>query len=143
VRATQGYLPHDPPRPRELRALRRAVRAQLEDALPPAERGEVLVGLGGTVRTLASIHLRGKRKERHGLRLAQSDVTAVRERLERLSPRKRRRIRGLKAERADIILAGAIVIEELMIFGGYLTLVVCTRGVRDGLLLHETFNGRG
>jgi len=67
----------------------------------------------------------------------------VRERLERASPRKRAKLRGLKSERADIILAGAIVIEELMIFGGYLTLVVCTRGVRDGLLLHETFNGRG
>jgi exopolyphosphatase / guanosine-5'-triphosphate,3'-diphosphate pyrophosphatase len=143
VRTTRRFLPHDPPRPRELRVLRHAVREQLLDALPPAQRGDVLVGLGGTVRTLASIHLRGKSRDRHGLRLAQSDVTAVRERLERLSPRKRRKIRGLKTERADIILAGAIVIEELMIFGGYLTLVVCTRGVRDGLLLHETFNGRG
>jgi exopolyphosphatase/guanosine-5'-triphosphate,3'-diphosphate pyrophosphatase len=143
VRTTRRFLSHDPPRPHDLRVLRQAVREQLLEALPPAQRGDVLVGLGGTVRTLASIHLRGKRKDRHGLRLAQSDVTAVRERLERLSPRKRRKIRGLKVERADIILAGAIVIEELMIFGGYLRMVVCTRGVRDGLLLHETFNGRG
>jgi exopolyphosphatase/guanosine-5'-triphosphate,3'-diphosphate pyrophosphatase len=105
-----------------------------------------MVGLGGTVRTLASIHLRGHRrdrKHRHGLRLHQADVTAIRERLEGLSQRKRRKIRGLKPERADIILAGAIVIEEVMVFGGYLTLVVCTRGVRDGILLQETFNGRG
>ena len=29
-----------------------------------------------------------------------------------------------------------------MLFGGYLTLVVCTRGVGDGILLRETFNGR-
>jgi exopolyphosphatase / guanosine-5'-triphosphate,3'-diphosphate pyrophosphatase len=146
VRATRRYLRHDPPRPRELRALRQAVRGQLMDALPPAERGDVLVGLGGTVRTLAAVHLRvnrDDRKDRHGLHLSQSDVTAVRERLERASPRKRRKLRGLKSERADIILAGAIVIEELMIFGGYLTLVVCTRGVRDGILLHETFNGSG
>ena len=114
--------------------------------LPPARRGEIMVGMGGTVRTLASIHLRshqGERKHRHGLRLYQSDVTAVRERLESLSRRKRRKIRGLKAERADIILAGAIVIEEAMVFGGYLKMVVCTRGVRDGILLRETFNGRG
>ena len=94
---------------------------------------------------LAGIHLRahrGERKHRHGLRLHQSDVTAIRERLEGLSRRERAKIRGLKAERADIILAGAIVIEEAMVFGGYLTLVVCTRGVRDGILLRETFNGR-
>src|SRR5688572_27814222 len=144
VRTTRRFIRQDPPNPRELRALRSAVRAQLAEALPPARRGDVLVGLGGTVRTLATLHLRanqGERKHRHGLQLSQSDITAVRERLERLSPRKRRRIRGMKHERADIILAGAIVIEELMVFGGYLTLIVCTRGVRDGILLHETFNG--
>jgi len=27
-----------------------------------------------------------------------------------------------------------------MTLGGYLTLVVCTHGVRDGLLLRETFD---
>jgi len=141
VRTTELFLKHDPPTPRELRALRAEIRTHLAAALPSAERGEVLVGLGGTVRTLASVHLRanpGERKHRHGLVLQQSDVTGIRERLEALSSRQRRRIRGLKAERADIILAGAMVIEDAMISGGYLNLVVCTRGVRDGVLLHET-----
>lgn len=146
VRTTGRFLRHNRPKPRALQGLRSEIRAQLLQGLPPARRGEIMVGLGGTVRTLASIHLRahqGGRKHRHGLTLYQSDVTAVRERLESLSRRKRRKIRGLKAERADIILAGAIVIEEAMVFGGYLRLVVCTRGVRDGILLRETFNGRG
>lgn len=144
VRTSRRFLRHDPPRPRELQALRIEIRDQVLGALPPARRGEVMVGLGGTIRTLASIHLqahRGERKHRHGLRLRQSDVTSVRERLEALTRRKRGKIRGLNPERADIILAGAIVVEEVMVFGGYLTLVVCTRGVRDGVLLHETFNG--
>jgi exopolyphosphatase / guanosine-5'-triphosphate,3'-diphosphate pyrophosphatase len=146
VRTTGRFLRQNRPRSRELQAFRTEIRGQILGALPPARRGEVLVGLGGSVRTLASIHLRvhrGERKHRHGLRLQQSDVTAIRERLEALSQRKRKKIRGLKAERADIILAGAMVIEEAMVFGGYLTLVVCTRGVRDGILLHETFNRRG
>jgi exopolyphosphatase/guanosine-5'-triphosphate,3'-diphosphate pyrophosphatase len=145
VRATRQFLRHDPPRPRELRALRDEIRARLRASLPPAGRGEVVVGLGGTVRALASVHLKahpGERKHRHGLRLGQADVTAIRERLEGASLRRRRRIRGLKAERADIILAGAVVIEEVLVYGGYPALVVCTRGVRDGLLLRETFGGR-
>src|SRR6267142_1351218 len=54
VRTTRRYLRHDPPRPRELRALRQAVREQLVDVLPPARRGDLLVGLGGTVRTLGT-----------------------------------------------------------------------------------------
>jgi len=145
VRTTRRFVRHDPPTPRELRALRREIRTQLMIGLPPAGRGEVVVGLGGTVRTLAGIHLRAHSDgtRRHGLRLHQSDVTAVRERLEGLSQRKRLRIRSLKAERVDIILAGAIVIEEVMVFGGYLTLAVCTRGIRDAILQRETFRGRG
>jgi len=140
VRTTVGRLRHDPPTPRELQSLRRDIRNQLEAALPVAGRGEILIGLGGTVRTLASIHLathRSEREHRHGLSLRQSDVTAIRERLQSLSSRKRRKVRGLKSERADIIVAGAIVIEEIMVFGGYLELVVCTRGIREGILLRE------
>ena len=145
VRTTRRFLRHETPTPRELQALRTGVRAAMLGVMPPARRGDVMVGLGGTVRALAGIHLRahrGERKHRHGLRLHQSDVTAIRERLEGASRRGRTKIRGLKGERADIILAGAIVIEEAMLFGGYLKLVVCTRGVGDGILLRETFNGR-
>jgi len=145
VRTTRRFLHRDPPSARELRALRDEVRAQLRTALPLAGRDEVVIGLGGTVRTLASIYLRshpGERRHRHGLRLDQADVTAIRERLERVSRRRRQTIRGLRAERTDIIVAGAVVIEEVLVFGGYRELVVCTRGVRDGLLLRETFAGR-
>ena len=144
VRVTRQFFKHDPPTSKELRRLRRAVREQLLDVLPATRRGELLIGMGGTVRTIASMHLaaaRGRRKERHGLRLLPSDVTAVRERLAAVSARKRRKIRGLKADRVDIILGGVIVVEELMTLGGFEALVVCTRGVADGLLLRETFDG--
>ena len=145
VRTTHQFLRHDPPTRQELRGFRDVIRERLRAALPAAGRGEILVGLGGTMRTLASVHLRatpGERKHRNGLVLHQSDVTAIRERLEALSARRRRKIRGLKAERADIILAGAMVVEEAMIFGGYLRLVICTRGVRDGLLFQEASKRR-
>jgi exopolyphosphatase/guanosine-5'-triphosphate,3'-diphosphate pyrophosphatase len=144
VRVTRQFLKRDPPSAKELRRLRREVREQLAEALPFTRRGEPLIAMGGTARTIASMHLaahRSRRKERHGLRLLPSDVTAVRERLAALPRRRRRKLRGLKADRADIILGGVIVIEELMTAGGYGTLVICTRGVADGLLLRETFDG--
>jgi exopolyphosphatase/pppGpp-phosphohydrolase len=50
-------------------------------------------------------------------------------------------VRGLRAERADVIVAGAVVIEELMRLGGYEVLTICDEGVRHGLLLRETFPG--
>src|SRR5438876_989941 len=108
VRTSRRLGRHDPPTSRELQGLRTEVRRHLLGALPSARRGEVMIGLGGTIRALATMHLRahrGHRKHRHGLRLRQSDVTAMRERLEDLSRRKRGKLRGLKPERADIILA--------------------------------------
>lgn len=140
VRMTRAHLRSDPPEPRELRALRADIRSRLEPVLPIPRRGDAVVGLGGTIRTLARMRLtahRGRRRDRQGMRLGQPDVTAIRIALERLSVRERRHLRGLKAERTDTILAGAILVEELLIYGGYPRLIVSTRGVRDGLLLHE------
>ena len=120
------------------------VRAGSSRSLPPAGRGEVMVGLGGTVRTLAGIHLRAPAARTHASRTGSGCTSRtsprIRERLESRRPGKRRQgAAGSERERADIILAGAIVIEELMRLRRLLTLVVCTRGVRDGLLLRETF----
>ena len=142
VRMTRAFIHEDPPEPRELRQLRAEVRARLEPALPPARRGDEMIGLGGTIRTLARMHLferRGRRRHRHGMRLGQADITTIRTRLEAAPARERRTFRGLKAERVDTILAGAVIVEETLVYGGYLTLIVSTRGVRDGLLLRETF----
>jgi exopolyphosphatase/guanosine-5'-triphosphate,3'-diphosphate pyrophosphatase len=146
VRVTRRFLRHDPATPLELRRLRSEIRTHLEQSLPVTRRGEELVGLGGTVRTLASMHLRLARHRpafRHGLRIHQTDVTAIRARLEALSERKRRRMPGLRAERADIILSGAIVVEELMTLGGFPELIVCIHGVRDGVLLREAARHEG
>jgi len=142
VRTTLRFLRHDPPRSREIQALRRETRDRLLGVLPRARAGDALIGLGGSLRALGRIFLRTI--DRNGvslrwLRLRRVDVVELRERLEPLTVRQRRRVRGLKAERADVILAGAVVIEELMVLGGYEVLTVCDEGVRQGLLLQETF----
>jgi exopolyphosphatase / guanosine-5'-triphosphate,3'-diphosphate pyrophosphatase len=144
VRMTHGFLRQDPPDPRELRALRFEIRDRLRSVLPPTRRGDEMIGLGGTIRALARMHLAERRKgrrHRQGLRLSQADITELRQRLEVASGRERRQFRGLPVERADTILTGAILVEETLVFGGYPTLVVSTRGVGDGLLLRETFRG--
>jgi exopolyphosphatase/pppGpp-phosphohydrolase len=51
----------------------------------------------------------------------------------------RRKVAGLNPERADIIVAGALVVEELVRASGYPELTVCTFGVRDGYLIRRTF----
>jgi exopolyphosphatase/guanosine-5'-triphosphate,3'-diphosphate pyrophosphatase len=116
-------------------ALRDQIRPQISRSGAPIE-GRTLVGLGGTVRALAAIRLGGRhRRQRHGLKLSRHDVTRIRSRLETLPLQKRRRVPGLKADRADIIVAGAVIVEEVMLAGNFPSLTTCMRGVRDGLLL--------
>lgn len=137
-----GSCHGDRPPPAEMRALRAAVRAQGREVLPPTQAVDRLVGLGGTVRSLARMVLAAGSddRSRHGMRLRPSDLAAIRSRLERLPFRLRHHVAGLKADRADTILAGVLILEELMsLLGRDADLTVCTAGVRDGLLWSEAF----
>src|SRR5262249_2662371 len=120
-RLTRPFLHHVPPTGGEVRALRGEIRAQMLGALPPAAPHAELIGLGGTVRALARMHLARNsihRRSRHGLRLTQADVIAIRQRLAAASLRRGRPLRGLKGEGADILMAGAGGVGEVMGVGG-------------------------
>jgi exopolyphosphatase/guanosine-5'-triphosphate,3'-diphosphate pyrophosphatase len=145
IRLTREFLPGDPPGSDEIRALRAAVRTEVRRVLPAGRTVDQVVGLGGTVRALARMVLAAESddRSRHGLRLGPSELAAIRTRLERLPRRLRYQVRGLKAERADTILAGILVLEELLLqCGPHADLTVCTAGVRDGLLWSEALHPR-
>jgi exopolyphosphatase/guanosine-5'-triphosphate,3'-diphosphate pyrophosphatase len=140
VRTTQHFFEHDPPTADELDALRHAVRVTARDLLPPARDGEPLVGIGGTARAL--VRLVGREVRRGAtqrLRLTLPELEAIRARLAALALEERRQSPGLKPTRADVIVAGALVLEELIRLGGYRGLLVAEHGVRHGVLLRETF----
>jgi exopolyphosphatase/guanosine-5'-triphosphate,3'-diphosphate pyrophosphatase len=144
VRTTKRFLTNDPPTALEVAALREEIQQRVSSVLPPACKGKEIVGLGGTIRSLASMHLAtldGPRSSRQGLRLRRSEIARLRERLTNLPIRERRFLPGLQEERADVISAGVVVVEEVMTLGNYITLTVCKAGVRHGLLLCETFHG--
>jgi exopolyphosphatase/guanosine-5'-triphosphate,3'-diphosphate pyrophosphatase len=142
VRMTARFFRNDPATKQEVQALRHEIQRHCEPILPSIATSEGMVGMGGTIRTLGRMHLlaSNRQRSRQGLILQQADVTVLREHLQEVSVRERARIPGLKEERADIIFAGAVVVEEVMRLGCYRTLTVCTDGVRQGLLLHEAFD---
>ncbi|HEY6563796.1 MAG TPA: Ppx/GppA phosphatase family protein [Pirellulaceae bacterium] len=99
---------------------------------------QVLYGTGGTFTSLASM-LIARRKEdpgaAWGYRATHADVRHLLERVRRLSPKERRNLPGLGADRADIIVAGLAIIDQIMVQLRTNVLRVHTGGVRDGLLL--------
>jgi exopolyphosphatase / guanosine-5'-triphosphate,3'-diphosphate pyrophosphatase len=70
-------------------------------------------------------------------------VAALSARLAALTLADRQQLPGLKSSRADVIVAGVVVLEELLDLGNYGSLLVAEHGVRHGVLLRETFERVG
>ena len=126
------------PRYHDLRShIRSEVRAALADV---SMQPQLLVGTGGTFTTLAAMDLAIERTNFditsiQGHEVHRSTIRHMLERLLRLPVSERGKIPGLPAERADIIVPGLTVIDELM---DALHLNLCRihdRGIRDGVLL--------
>ncbi len=139
VRLTERHVRGDPPAPDELAVLRSAAREALRpisalDARRPDAR---LVGVAGTVTTLCAVSQSLPAYDPalvHGATMTLDEVDALAARLGSLTVAERRALPGMEPKRADIILAGALVVVEAMRAAGYDRLTVSDRGVRWGLL---------
>jgi exopolyphosphatase / guanosine-5'-triphosphate,3'-diphosphate pyrophosphatase len=119
VRMTERFLPSDPPTRAELDACAGAVRSLLEERVPDEVRARTgaAIGVAGTVTTLAALDLGLDEYDRsrvHGHRIAYDGVEAQLERLAALPLAERRRVPALEPERAPVIVAGAVVVRELL-----------------------------
>lgn len=142
VRLTERYLHCDPVKPQEVAAMMAAIDGALEDlpkSFAPPEAGVTLVGIAGTFTTLAAIDkklARYSHNEVHGGSLALAEVKRQIGMFKERTVAQRRQIVGLEPKRADVIFAGACLIERIMTFFHADTVVVSDQGVRYGLL-HE------
>lgn len=136
VRLTERHLRADPPTANELLALRVAADRALA-ALGASPMGHTLVGLAGTVTTLAAVHeavVPYAHERIHGMRLARPVVDLVADRLTSLPLDLRRAVPGLDPRRADVIVAGVVIVQAVMDWAGAASFVVSDGGVRVGLL---------
>lgn len=100
-------------------------------------RDKQLVGVAGTVTTLAQWQLGLEHFDAALLDaqvLTAGDVHRAVEEWKWRTPRERRGIAGMEAKRADVILAGAMILWRAMEHLGARTCVVSTRGLRFGAL---------
>jgi exopolyphosphatase/guanosine-5'-triphosphate,3'-diphosphate pyrophosphatase len=137
TRLTKRFLIGDPPNRNELRSLCETVRDLLRSCSSSAGTSGPLVVIGGTVRALARLGAPRRTAGTHGSLLRAVEVTRIREWLGGMTVAQRRELPGLKPDRADVIVAGAVVLEELMVHGGHASLEVSSASVREGFLLRE------
>jgi exopolyphosphatase/guanosine-5'-triphosphate,3'-diphosphate pyrophosphatase len=134
VRLTERHVTSDPPSTQDLTAVREDVARAL-GKLPFAPTIPV-VGVAGTVTTLAAIDQRLSVHDSsvvHGAHLSRSVIERIVTELTRLPLEARRRITGLPEARADVIVAGGIIVLAVLDWTQAHALVVSDRGVRWGL----------
>ena len=131
VRLTERFLHSDPPAREGLQAAAGAVR----DALPDLEVTQA-IGVAGTITTLAALELGEYDPERiHGRRISREAVEAQLERLASLPLAQRRELPGLEPERAPVIVAGAVIVREVLDRYGLDELEVSERDILHGAAL--------
>jgi len=119
VRHSERHLRSDPPQAGELAALAEEARAAIEAAAGADVRETAVVGIGvgGTATQLASIDLGlavHDRERVEGHAVSREQLEELRDRLAALPLAERRHVRGLDPARAPTIVAGAVILREVL-----------------------------
>jgi exopolyphosphatase / guanosine-5'-triphosphate,3'-diphosphate pyrophosphatase len=136
---TERFLPGERAKGKQVKALRAHVGELLEEA-DWLGRGGRLVGVGGTVRNLASSAELAAELPSYGVQgfaVTRAALDDLVERLAELPATERSSVPGIKAARGDLILAGALVVQCVMEAGGFEALEVTEAGLREGVF-YET-----
>jgi exopolyphosphatase/guanosine-5'-triphosphate,3'-diphosphate pyrophosphatase len=144
VRMSERFLPpNGPAKRRQLAALGEHVAAELSDTgwlAKAAREGGRFVGIGGTVRNLAAAAQRAAGLPSNGVQGMVIGADALDELVERLAAlpaAERASIPGIKPARADLILAGALVVRETMRAVGSTAIETTEAGLREGVFFER------
>ena len=145
VRLTGEFVKTDPISREEFAYLQAYIRIALERPIDELrahfKAGESLrlIGTAGTIETLAAINAREKLgtvpSPLAGYQLSLKDLRDLVNRFRKLSYSERLAIPGMSDKRAEIILAGALILQEAMTLLGIEFLTVCDRSLREGVIV--------
>jgi exopolyphosphatase/guanosine-5'-triphosphate,3'-diphosphate pyrophosphatase len=145
VRLTSELITTDPISHVEFQYLQAYARGMLErsveEVLANLQFGESprLIGTSGTIETIAMIHAREKLgtvpSTLNGYQFTLADLRDWVNRLRRMTNAERSAIPGMPEKRSEVILAGAIILQEAMTLLGVQSLTACGRALREGVIV--------
>jgi exopolyphosphatase/guanosine-5'-triphosphate,3'-diphosphate pyrophosphatase len=141
VRLSEAFLPGEKASGKARKALRRHVAAQLDALEWWPEAGGRLVGIGGTIRNLAAAaQKRRQLPEQLDAQGYELTLEALGDLIEELAGRpasKRGSVPGIKPDRGDVILGGALALAAVMDQGGFASVEVSEAGLREGVFFES------
>jgi exopolyphosphatase/guanosine-5'-triphosphate,3'-diphosphate pyrophosphatase len=144
VRLTERTIRRDPPAPEDLDGLRAEVRRGIEQAAAavPVDEARTFVSVAGTATTIKAIALglgRYDPDRTHRTWLTAAEAERVLDQLIGLTNDERAAIPVMAPGRGDVIVAGAVILVEVMRRFGYERTLVSETDILDGL----AFEGLG
>ncbi|WP_053203532.1 Ppx/GppA phosphatase family protein [Jiangella muralis] len=138
VRLTERRFQADPPTSEEVAAARADIEAVLSDAAADVPIGDArtLVGVAGSVTTVAAMHLGLAEYDSaaiHHSRIPAAQVRAISDRLLTLTHDQRLAIGPMHPGRADVIAAGALVLRCVVDRAGVDEVLVSEHDILDGI----------
>lgn len=142
VRQSERHIRHDPPQPHELQSLAAEIRQILEQAVPPEvrSRAQAAIGVAGTATSLAAIDQELEPYEParvHGYVAELGTAELQLARLAQLPLAQRREVRGLHPDRAPVIVAGLVILIEVLRTFGFRRTEVSEHDILHGVLLER------
>lgn len=139
VLMTDRFLNTDQLNDSQVDKLRRHVRGELKDIFSDDKPiVPTFIGSGGTITALASMVMSVRKQvfsSLHGFEVLRSEVVHLLAMLVRKDIKALRNVPGLNPDRADIIVAGLVVVDELMKFFEANMMLINERGIREGLII--------
>jgi exopolyphosphatase / guanosine-5'-triphosphate,3'-diphosphate pyrophosphatase len=144
VRVSEQFLPGEKAPAKAMKALRRKVAAELEP-LGWWRGGGRLVGVGGTIRNLATAAMKRRDLPELDVQGFEVGTDALEELIELLASRpasKRGDVPGIKPDRGDVILGGALVLASALDVGGFDRIEPTEAGLREGVFFDRLLGER-
>ncbi|KXG73962.1 Ppx/GppA phosphatase family protein [Thermotalea metallivorans] len=142
VRMTEKYIVADPPRLQEIEDLKERVEHIILPTLVRLKEMRVdrVIGIGGTATTIAAVHKELKvydREKVHHTELNLREVRNVLQKFMSVSLHERRKIPGLHPKRADVIIAGTIILDRILSLLEINTLCISEYDNLEGLIFEQ------
>ena len=145
VRLTEEFITTDPISTREFERLQAYVRGMLEwpveelrSQLAPGET-PTLIGTSGTIESILKLHaceaMGACPTTLHGYVLTLDQLNDLIRKLRKLTYEERCKIPGMSERRAEIILAGAIILAKAMTLLKLESITTCERALREGIIV--------
>ena len=145
VRLTDQFVKTDPVRPKALRAVRDEIQSMLDRAERELRRvgwqrttgtSGTILAIGGALRRLRGLSPNGTAAAAPaGGGITFGDLVRFNERMAGMKLEERRSVRGISAQRAEIVVAGGQILEGVMRALSVNYIATCDWSLREGLII--------